>query len=996
VCPTNAGAVFGLDPAGDVLWVHPYREKGDLTPAEARARERRAPLGLAKDVPRANLPGWKTTAPVVSRGRVVFAAPDCSSLRCLDLGDGSLLWSVPRGEDDLYLAGVFGDKVVVVGKKECKAFGLADGQPAWRLDTGMPSGQGVADGVYYLPLKAAAATKEPEVCAIDAAKGVVVAHNRARKRVVGSPVVPGNLVMAGDDVLSQTVEEVAAFPRLIGMEEEMGRALARDPADGVALERRGLVRLNQGNRGGAVEDLRAALSGKSPGDVRARVRQELFEALTDYFQQDFDKAEKYLDEYRELCRVEVPADATADEVAKAEAERDRRLAGAALFAAQGRAAQGKPVEALRAYLDLALIPGGTDDKELFAVPGEPGLRATRSVLVGGRVRGILEQATPERRKDLDQEIDRRWQEIKDGGADRVRRFLDAVGPRTDAGRDARFRLAADPRTPFVEAEQLLLPLRHGGDDPATVARAVEALARLTQQRGNVEDGAYWYRVLHEEFARVEVRDGKTGDDVFNDLATDKRFLPFLEERPRPGWVGFQVKANAGNFQQTRRLFTFEPDGELLPYFRKHRVSLELGFHQLRLTDRATGTDVWAQNLTRSRFLDFLATSAAEVARSPYHALGHLVVVPLGDVVFGIDPVNKKVLWEKDLVRRRGTTALPSLRPDGDGGLVEDYPDGSSRRVAGVGPVTTSAVCLLTREGLTGLDPISGRTLWLRGDVPPSARLFGDDRLLLAVETAADGKAVSTRAVRTGDGTAVAVHDFATLWKDHVRAVGRRLLVREKGDRGAVVLRLVDAASGKEVWKRAGAAGSLVLASEAPGLTGLVEPDGKVTVVEVATGKDVLNAELDPKRLAKAERVTLLGDTVNFYLAVTAAADADERPGSAFPPGTGVVAVNGVLAAFDRDGGARGWEAEVGRKELLLGSVADGPALLLAALTPGSPREAGLDVLLLDKQSGQAVYDRAGLMKGEFPEFRAFLWEEEKGILGVQFSGLRLQLFTTPK
>ena len=32
---------------------------------------------------------------------------------------------------------------------------------------------------------------------------------------------------------------------------------------------------------------------------------------------------------------------------------------------------------------------------------------------------------------------------------------------------------------------------------------------------------------------VQVRDGKTGADFFNDMATDKRFLPYLDEPPGP-------------------------------------------------------------------------------------------------------------------------------------------------------------------------------------------------------------------------------------------------------------------------------------------------------------------------------------------------------------------------------------------------------------------------------------------------------------------------------
>ena len=72
-----------------------------------------------------------------------------------------MLWTVKRDDDDLYLAGVFGSKVVIVGKTYIRAVNLDDGardswgKPAWKLSTGgLPSGQGAAsDDIYYLPLQ---------------------------------------------------------------------------------------------------------------------------------------------------------------------------------------------------------------------------------------------------------------------------------------------------------------------------------------------------------------------------------------------------------------------------------------------------------------------------------------------------------------------------------------------------------------------------------------------------------------------------------------------------------------------------------------------------------------------------------------------------------------------------------------------------------------------------------------------------------------------------
>src|SRR5262249_38582804 len=155
-------------------------------------------------------PEWKVTAPAVQDGKVVFTAPDGSGIHCLDLRDGTLLWKANRADDDLFLGGVLASKVLLVGKKEGRALDLADGAQAWRKEHGKRWGQGGASGdVYFLPLRSSADNDEPEVCAIDVARGAIVSHTRSRKQEI-----PGNLLFFEGDVLSQGVDEIAAFPQM--------------------------------------------------------------------------------------------------------------------------------------------------------------------------------------------------------------------------------------------------------------------------------------------------------------------------------------------------------------------------------------------------------------------------------------------------------------------------------------------------------------------------------------------------------------------------------------------------------------------------------------------------------------------------------------------------------------------------------------------------------------------------------------------------------------
>jgi outer membrane protein assembly factor BamB len=183
-----------------LAWAYPYRSS-PLTQAQSyRGRGGRAAR------PRVTAE-WPAGFTAVVGGRVVFAAPDEPSVHCLSLRDGASLWKAARGEDDLYVAGVFGDRVLVVGKRFCRALALADGQQLWRVETGLPSGRGVAAGaVYYLPLRAAAGGKGPAVWGLDVRKGAVVARSALPR-----DEAPGNLLLWRGELLTQSATSVTAW-----------------------------------------------------------------------------------------------------------------------------------------------------------------------------------------------------------------------------------------------------------------------------------------------------------------------------------------------------------------------------------------------------------------------------------------------------------------------------------------------------------------------------------------------------------------------------------------------------------------------------------------------------------------------------------------------------------------------------------------------------------------------------------------------------------------
>lgn len=210
VCPTNSGAVFGVDLfSHSLLWAYAYREEPPPNPdAQPVFRGRFPPRPTLNNTPPNLQWEWKLSGPIIQGGLVVFTAPDQGSIACLGLRDGNRVWKAAGGDTDVYLAGLQDDLVLIVGRQECRALSLAEGKEKWRLETGQPSGQGVfGEGVYYLPLRAGGAAKEPEVCVIDLRKGAV----RERLPLQGKEI-PGNLLFHEGALFSQTPTAITSYP----------------------------------------------------------------------------------------------------------------------------------------------------------------------------------------------------------------------------------------------------------------------------------------------------------------------------------------------------------------------------------------------------------------------------------------------------------------------------------------------------------------------------------------------------------------------------------------------------------------------------------------------------------------------------------------------------------------------------------------------------------------------------------------------------------------
>ena len=510
VCPTNSGAVVAVDTnARSLLWARFYG-----TPVDAKAdpempgfragRIRGGGLRMNADgsmsVP-VPTDRWRAAAPMIVGTRLILAAYDSDRLQCLDLRTGETVWDVARDADDLYVGGVAGNNVVIVGKKSIRAYPVQTPStrpgPVWpAVATGTPVGHGTvgADGLFYVPfvttpdrLDAA----DPQVWAIDVATGAVKAKTAFRRPLdpADDPrLTLGNLVFHDGLMMSQSATELAAFPLLGPKRAEMLAKLAADPDNPDGLATRGELALDAGDLPAAVADFKKALTATAPDAVRSRVRQKLYGVYTELLRNDFAAGEPFLADYEALCAVPVDADDPADRQRQLD-EGVRRRALYLAVVGKGREKQGRAADAVEAYRAFALVG---DAKQLVSVPDEPSGQTRPDVWAQGRIDAVVRAAGPADRAALEAKLEAAAATAAAGPVAGLRAFVAGIGPAVRAGRMARLALAdkliaLDDSDASRDAAAILTQLAAVPDDPDAAAKALDRLITLGGRRGQPED-----------------------------------------------------------------------------------------------------------------------------------------------------------------------------------------------------------------------------------------------------------------------------------------------------------------------------------------------------------------------------------------------------------------------------------------------------------------------------------------------------------------------------
>lgn len=967
VCPTSVGAVVGVDlSTRSLLWGHRYGVSNERT-AIGRRAAMIAPRAPRQDETNHSL-CWSDIGLTLVEGRVLLSPLESDALVCLDLVDGRQRWLSPR-DDNLYVACVHGGNVVLAGtgglsavKLKAEADKRGYPQPAWggrrvKLPKdAMPSGRGfLAGDAYLVPLTSG------QVVAVDLNQHKIVKTVTSRRGQA-----PGNLICYKDKVISQSGDALEVFYQLDAARKEARRRLADNADDAEALTLDGQLLLEQGQREAAIERFRRAHALEAGPRSRALLRDALLEGLRTDFAAYRDRADE----------IEALLDDSTQQVTLLR-----------LLAAGTRGA-GEHEAALRHYLMLLDLDLPRD--RLEAVSSTHAVRLDR--WVQAELAALRAEAPASAVARLDDIIKRRLDAaLASEDAEALRKFLRYFGdhPISEIAR-ARLVDRLEQSGRLLEAEMVLWR-QQASADPAEAAGAWLALAELLARHDRLDDAAACYRRLVRQYGEVVCRDGRTGSQLYRQMA-DRGPLRAALAGKEP-WPTGRVDVERRSDQRLSAAdaygrFPLGIRGSRGPFLAGTTLRFDQNRRNLMARD-GLGARQWEMSLVERPDHSSLGYRPAQ---SHARVCGHLLLVSVGEKLLALDTLHvgkdgePQLRWSRDLTDLNlGFPHLyRAMRMGGMAWPVQHNVYRFQHNISPLGPVTSRYVAFQSYGELTAVDPLTGETLWIRRDAPPVGALFGDDQYLVAVDPedaeamvfrAIDGTLVSRRKLPQGDGdpfgggVAIANSNWeGSSGQSSLTALGRHLLVWEMSQGTRRVLRLCDPSlegDDWEVWRlkrdfslgaRFAVAGDRVAA--------VYEPDGTLVLVSLPDGTILTETKLAG-----------IDDLQNIYLVALGRhdllvlngtrkrAESPKRHVSVQPmPGALQETIyDGRAYLFDRQGKAVWKEpVEIENQNLLTDQPADLPVVVFAAHVfesgDGGSHKRYATVLCIDKTTGGKVLD----------------------------------------
>lgn len=920
VCPTTVGWLVAVDRLRQsVLWAYRY-----LPPSGTQERD-----SSVQFVPQRDLNSqWGPSAPIISGSVVVYTPPEESIVLALNLLDGRRLWEKPK-ESWMYLAGVFNDRVVLVGRSEVGAFNVATGKLIWTAPLGdlHPSGRGQAvEDQFYLPLS------NGELRVLDLKTGKMLSQGYVP---TGHPPL-GNLAMHRGKLVALGPQGLVGFGQRDAVMAEIQRRKAQDPQDAWALLREAEVHLLNRRHSDALPLLQAIAVDKLNADEQTRQHLQLVECLATVIRKD---PRSHGSELEQLGRLAATA---------AEKRLFQELTADSLIA------RGRGLEAFEIFWTLS---SQQDSESFVARSDDPQVTMTPRVWLTSRFFELWTAATGADREKLDARVAAIVAESLAANAGKRREVAELLGFHPAAVELQESLIEDLAKAGDFGGAQLELLKLSASSDRRVAARGTLRLARLMEQFQLPSDAAHYYRIVEAEFGDVALNDAATGAELVMKLRLEGK----LVERQRvrgPEWDERPLQLVQGPVQY------MPPAQEIalrtpLPFFDRLNAEVQPQEQRLAFEFADNGQFSWLTPLRSSPRNQGDGYAASEF-------LGHEMVLVNRDVVHMVSPVEKRLMWSRALdgSGEGGPFWRHASRPP-QFGMASPSRNSESQallqsaaftgRLAVVQP---NYLCVYGRRSFSVMDPRTGERLWRKDGIPQYSLVIGNRDFICVVPQ--DHSKVE--AYRASDGKLLKIEGLATMLSNALQMRGGSMLLLEPGNAvrflafnsAKTVLRLHQPLSGEDRWKMEFPSASIVTALNQDELL-VVPPDGKVERVQIHSGKRTTLDPIPATKVRRAESFALMDDDRVYFVANVPDTAGFHHYGESFPS----VRANGEIYAWDRATGKLVWHQEVKNQNMVVDRFRAMPLLLFVSRSwkqKGNMSYGTLSVQAIHKRTGTVLHD----------------------------------------
>ncbi len=922
VCQTGTGCTIGIDAVNHALLWRKIDDGGEkITRYAVYSRDTNK-----------NTEGWAEFSPVILGDRVLIHSRKLQTIECLNLFDGTLLWSRPR-QKNLFIAAIQDGKILLAGNNQIEAIKMSDGSPAWpksRPVSGLTGRGIVVKNTYFQPVEGG------EILSIRISDGLILARTR-----VATDSLIGNLAAAHGMIVSQNETELVAFQSVESIWNQIRRAdkstLPEDLAQAHLL--RGELSLFSGDVSQAIKNIEKSIQIKPT----SRARRLYADILLENLEHDFNQNENKISKVEHLI-----------------VDEDQQIRFFKILAVKYHR-QGKIEAALKNYLKLSEL------KNLFhSEKTTEGTYVRMDRWIRSELEFMVSHASKTERILIREFFSQYYADkLVNADLDVLERFFRSCGnlPETaraqvDLIRRLEQTIAGSSALRKSELRRQLmkhLEIARTATQPETAAFATGKVAEIYLRSKRYSQAAALIEELETRWPDVVSMHGKTARQLTQEWKLDPGFQKW--QKTVSDWPDYPAQVYRGEQQRGQNTsLPVEIIGLTNSLFDNFRLEIGPAKEFLSGFD-SHGTQQWSFSLIDAEI---------EVPHQVYFSarvFQHYLVVNLRSHFFVLDTLNRDaanqpvMLWKQRLIpgapsirdyfsiQRKGLTPL----------LREFQTRNMNRELLGqIGTINEEFICYQVGNELIAAELLTGKILWKRQGVVAGSKHYGDaEHVIVENSIPGSGSRYVILSGQSGEVLRSLKLEFDNV-ESPLFAFERYLLTLTREVDDARRLHLKDLTTGKEIWNYLLTKSTIYSIGQNYEIV-MIDHEGVITFLDLKTGEKKLEVK---DKISQQHSSALLLRNKQQYL-IFASLPFKKTQGNSFRLLNATsLPFNGMIYSVDRKTGKLMWSHPLEAQGIDFSQFLDLPAISFGRRkSRGLPsREGGLvDLQVVDLRTGKDIF-----------------------------------------